>query len=581
MSLKPVRLPAAATQTLPRLVLFTLCLLYIIPGLFGRDPWKIGEDAASFGVMWTMAHGGLNDWLWPHLAGLSMPQQGPLSYWIGALFIKLAGWLIGDDEAARLSGALFFVIGAASVWGATYVLGQRQEAQPLQLAFGGQPAPNDFGRTLADGALLIYIGSVGLLIHSHLATPATLQISLIACALYFTTRLFNTTNDQHATRIKLTIILGAVFGFLVLTRGWLVPLALWLTCLLLASFYNRKLLIHLTLIALPIAISMTAVWLIACHFVAPFNDSPYQAWVFWNRHEFFRPSFNSIDYFLKYSIWFTWPAWPFAAWAVYAWRRQTAALHIAIPLSFLITLIVLAICSPYAEQSSLMPLIPLLSILAAFGLPTMKRGAINAVDWFSVMAFSLLALFIWLHWIAMQTGWPAKLHHNVFKMMPGFVAQFHVGAFAIALIATLAWIKLVHWRISRHPGVLWRAVVLSSSGVVLCWLLAMTLWMPWINYRVSYQPLAVEIASHLPEEYNCVATNIGPAQRASFAYFGQIHFATFNTTTCDYFLAQRHPPKQISDTKNMETIWEGHRAADKSERFTLLKKNQKKKEKIF
>jgi 4-amino-4-deoxy-L-arabinose transferase-like glycosyltransferase len=60
-SLKPVRLPASATFLLPRWGLVLLCLLYILPGLIGRDPWK-NDDAAGFGIMWTMAHGGLNDW---------------------------------------------------------------------------------------------------------------------------------------------------------------------------------------------------------------------------------------------------------------------------------------------------------------------------------------------------------------------------------------------------------------------------------------------------------------------------------------------------------------------------------------
>ena len=54
--MKPVRLPAAATNALPRWGLLALGLLYILPGLIGRDPWK-NDDAASFGIMWTMAHG--------------------------------------------------------------------------------------------------------------------------------------------------------------------------------------------------------------------------------------------------------------------------------------------------------------------------------------------------------------------------------------------------------------------------------------------------------------------------------------------------------------------------------------------
>ena len=58
--MKPVRLPASATLALPRWALFALCLLYILPGLVGRDPWK-PDDAAGFGIMWTMANGTLAD----------------------------------------------------------------------------------------------------------------------------------------------------------------------------------------------------------------------------------------------------------------------------------------------------------------------------------------------------------------------------------------------------------------------------------------------------------------------------------------------------------------------------------------
>ena len=47
--LKPVRLPASATHALPRWALIALCLLYILPGLIARDPWK-NVDAASFGI---------------------------------------------------------------------------------------------------------------------------------------------------------------------------------------------------------------------------------------------------------------------------------------------------------------------------------------------------------------------------------------------------------------------------------------------------------------------------------------------------------------------------------------------------
>ncbi|MGC7960544.1 hypothetical protein, partial [Salmonella enterica] len=82
------------------------------------------------------------------------------------------------------------------------------------------------------------------------------------------------------------------------------------------------------------------------------------------------------------------PAWPFAGWALYAWRRQLGSLHIALPLAFLIPITLLILVNVHREEGMLLPLLPALAILAAFGLPTMKRGAINAVDWFSVMTLT-------------------------------------------------------------------------------------------------------------------------------------------------------------------------------------------------
>ena len=143
--MKPVRLSAAATIALPRWGLIALCLLYILPGIVRRDPWKV-DDASGFGIMWTMAHGALGDWLSPNIVGLAMPNEAPLAYWIGAILIRVFGWITGDALAARVSILVFFAIGTLAVWRTAYVLGRRSESQPLKLAFGGQPAAMDYGR---------------------------------------------------------------------------------------------------------------------------------------------------------------------------------------------------------------------------------------------------------------------------------------------------------------------------------------------------------------------------------------------------------------------------------------------------
>lgn len=570
--MKPVRLPASATHALPRWGLFALCLLYILPGLIRRDPWKT-DDAAGFGIMWTMARGGLDDWLLPHIVGLPMPEEGPLAFWIGAIFIKLFGWLLGDEIAARLSTIGFFLIGALSVWYATYLLGRRQEAQPLRLAFGGQPEPRDYGRTLADGALLIYLGCLGLLLRSHETSAEALQISLIAFTLYATVRLFESQSRRTAA------LLGITLGLQVLTRGWVVPLAIWLGLLGLGAWRGKPVLQRIAFISLPCALLAASVWPLAIQLAHPYGGSPIGAWMRWNFSQVAPPSFDTLTYLLKYGIWFTWPAWPFAGWAVYAWRKQFTALHILVPLVFLFTFILLALLNPHSEESILLPLLPPLAILAAFGLPTMKRGAINAVDWFSVMTLTTCAAFIWIGWIAKQTGWPAQLAKNAFKLAPGFKPEFNLIAFLIAALATVGWFMVVHWRISRRPSVLWRAAVLSSGGLILCWLLLMTLWLPWLNYGKSYAGVAKQIENKLPANAPyCVDSNAGPAQRASFAYFGHVKFERFGRHQCRYLLLQDNINRRSSSelVRRMggqwQLLWEGRRPSDRDERFRLYRR---------
>jgi 4-amino-4-deoxy-L-arabinose transferase-like glycosyltransferase len=569
--MKPVRLPASATHALPRWVLFSLCLLYILPGLIGRDPWKT-DDAAGFGIMWTMAHGGLEDWLWPHIVGLPAADKGPLAFWIGALSIKLFGWLLGDALAARIAAIGFFLLGSLAVWYTTYLLGRRPEAQPLRLAFGGQPEPNDYGRTLADGALLIYLGFLGLLLHSHSTSSEALMVSMVAFSLYGTARLF------ESRSVRAAALLGLALGLLVLTRGWVVPLGLWTGLLALASFRERPVVIRLLLVTLPVAIAIAASWIVASHFIRPFNSNPYDAWMLWNYNQAGLPSLEGIRYFFKNGIWFAWPAWPFAGWAVYAWRRQYQAPHVTLPLTFAVAGTLLALFHPRSEEAILLPLLPPLAILAAFGLPTMKRGAINAVDWFSVMTLTTCAAFIWVGWIAKQTGWPAQIARNAFKLAPGFKPEFNLLACLAATAATIGWVVLVHWRVSRRPSVLWRAVVLSSGGVILCWLLLMTLWLPWINYGKSYAGVARQIAQKLPSGPYCVDTNVGPAQRASFAYFGEVPFARFHDGNCEFLLLQdnnrgKNDAKIIKRSNDQwRLLWEGRRPSDRDERYRLYQR---------
>src|SRR5690606_5204877 len=102
--------------------------------------------------------------------------------WLGGLSVLLFGPLTGEIVAARLPNLLWFAITACSLWYGTYLLGRRTEAQPLALPFGGQPSAADYGRMLADAALLLLLATLGLAWRSHetSAVPAALACQALA-----------------------------------------------------------------------------------------------------------------------------------------------------------------------------------------------------------------------------------------------------------------------------------------------------------------------------------------------------------------------------------------------------------------
>ncbi len=427
----------------------------------------------------------------------------------------------------------------------------------------------DYGRTLADGALLIYVASLGLLLRSHETAATALQVSLVAVVMYAAACLFDRPTTRAATG------LGVATGLLLLTASWITPLLLFVSFILAAALRYREVLPELLIISLPIMLALPAAWLLSRQLT---TSASVADWLAMGQRELGMPSASNTRELLKTSVWYLWPAWPIAAWAVYAWRSQLT-LHILLPATAVIGLALMTLFAPSARDHALLPLLPPLAILATFGLPTLKRGTINAIDWFSVMTLSAIAGFIWLGWLAKQTGWPPQLAKNAFRAAPGFQPEFSSVALVVALATSIGWLLLLYWRLGRRPPVLWRAVVLSTGGIVLCWVLLMTLWLPWLNYRQSYAAVAEQLGNALPSSYRCVDTEaLGPAQRASFAYLGHVKFSRSGDKRCEFLLVQddsllgKGGQMKSVDTQ-LTLLWQGRRAADRHELFRLFRRD--------
>jgi 4-amino-4-deoxy-L-arabinose transferase-like glycosyltransferase len=578
----PARLTADATIKLPRIALFLMALVYAVPGLLGRDPWK-PDDASSFGVMWSMSSGQFADWLMPNVAGAPVFDAGPLMYWLGAIAIRISHLLsfmgLEDALAARAATLLMVLTATTGVWYATYLLGRQPAAQPLVLAFGGQPASRDYGRTLADGALLILLGTLGLVARAHESSPDIAALAMLCAAAYALARGLD-------RPVVAAIWMAAALTGLFLTRGPWLASEVALVYLGLVTFHPewRSNRMAATTIALPAALLLIAIWPVALVLVEGDAGKRYlSAWIQYWLQQAGGTNPDSLWRGVKALAWFALPAWPLALWGLYSWRAVWRAPHVLVPSLLLISMLLNLLLSSITSDWLLLLLLPGIVMLAAFGLPTLKRGAANAIDWFSLLVYSLTAMVLWVSWLTRMTSAPQAWSATLQRQVPGLASEFHIGPLFGALIVTAAWIWLVRWRIVEHPKVLWRSVVLASGGVTLIWVLLMTLLVNEVNYSRTYRAVASQLASAMassaagPEA--CVeGDSLGLAQRASFAYFAGIHFAATDgdgnpLETCSLVLQQdsiRASSHEVDQrVKNLRIIWEGRRASDRDERFRL------------
>ncbi|MFG5407684.1 hypothetical protein ABXN37_05680 [Piscinibacter sakaiensis] len=177
----PALVAQSAVQRLPRLALLLFCAAYVLPGLFGRDPWR-NADITAFGYMASLAQGH-SPWWAPSLGGLP-GDAALLPYWIGAAAIRLLGPWLDAATAARLPFALLLVLALVMTWYSSYHLARTEAARPLPFAFGGEADPVDYARAIADGALLALMATLGLLQLGHETTPELAQLACVATWLY-------------------------------------------------------------------------------------------------------------------------------------------------------------------------------------------------------------------------------------------------------------------------------------------------------------------------------------------------------------------------------------------------------------
>jgi len=537
---------------LSKTMLALLAIVFVGPGLLSHDPWK-SLDAITIEIAHQMTVTG--DWLVPRLAGAPWMSQSPLYHWVGAMIGKLLGPLIPFHGAVRLASALFMLIALA----AGYFAGRSWYGMEAT----ADPDPQT-RRAPAVATMLLLIGSVGLFVHAHEATPELATLAAVAGVL---------AAAAHAVRAPLRAGLGAglALGATLLGTGPVVAAALLValvaTWLVSPDWRNARVALFLIVTVLAGA-ALAAAWLVP---LGARDPGLLAQW--W--YESVIPEgqlLENMRYYLVTLSWSSFPSWLFVPWTLWMRRRRLRGAAVFLPMAVSLTLYFgLAFVGPPRELYAIL-MLPALALLAAPGALSLRRGAAAAFDWYGVMTFSLFVVLVWIGYSALTFGVPHKLAENALRMAPGFVERFNPVVVVSALLLSLAWLMFLF----RVPRSRTRGVTRWAAGMTLLWGTFATLYMPWADYQKSYRSVALQLRSQIPVDATCVSgRNLGSAQRAAFSYLVDLVTVPYNSLqhdACPVLLIQGRA-QDASDHlgAQWQKLAEVGRPGDRSERFRLYR----------
>ena len=587
--MRPFLVTEPEARRLPRLALIALILLYVLPGFVGRDPWR-SADAIGFGIAHAMFSGSARQWLLPEVAGSPVTDAAPLAYWFGASVAQLLGSLsagaINAAAGIRAGAAVWLIGGLLLLRSATEGLARRAEAQPLD-PFGAGASPLNYGRAIGDAALLIALATFGLVARVHETTADAAMLTVTAAFAFGLMRSCDRARSGG-------VIVGSSIAAAALVRSPAVALAFALAFLIAVVGVRALRLNSRTLVPTTIFSTLLVGLPWPAALILDGSEQSQLQLLGWIAMPIGTASLSAqLSWAMRTLPWFLWPSWPLAARTIWYGRKRWADAPIGIPMALFVGLFIgsvaVSILTGRASETTLIPLAVPLAMLAAIGLPTLARSLTRLIDWFTVAVFSLFGLGVWGWWLAGLTGWPTKPAAQSLRFAAGFPG-FGNGqsptfnstfglAVCMGMVASLGWLALVRWRLSRQPPMLWRPVVLAGAGMTLAWFLLMTLWMPIFNWRNTYQDVSFELAAAVkstttPESHACIAERgLDLAQRASFAWFGNLRFDPAVRGCSRLLVVDRRGQIQPEPDGAWVLVWEGRRRADRNERFRLYRRD--------
>jgi len=520
---------------------------WMLPALFGHDPWK-PDEAYSFGLVYELLNG--SSWVTPMLAGEPFMEKPPLFYLSAAGFASMLSHVLPLHDGARAATAFYMALSAAFVGLASREMSGRDAVLP---------------------GVALFLGSTGLLIPGHLLITDIALLAGIAAMLY---GLLLGLRRPNAGAVITGI--GIIIGFLskgLLALGVAALLAIVLPALHARwrePWYRRFLLVA-GLVALP----GVAVWPLLLHAQSPrlFED-----WLWANNIGRFVGSNNLGPaarplHYLWVLPWFALPALPLAIYGIWARRGTLArdACHVAVLAGAAAVFAVLSL-SATARQLYALPLLVPLALAAVPGVAALPERWTRLLCRVATAIMITILLILWLAAIAWAAGWLSSLHDRL--ALPSRGVPFSAVWPVIAASAYTAAFFVARHYSAASP---WRPALVWAAGMTAAWGVAASFFLGLADCHKSYAPLMADLGAHLPPAYTCMASrDLGEPQRALLHYHLGIRTRRVETRTdagaCDLLVIEHRPGAETDAGPNYERIWTGKRRRSSADNLALYRR---------
>ena len=519
-------------------LLIILCCIWICVGLIGHQPWKSNEST-SISIIKSMLVG--EHLIDPIAVGETVIKNPPLYYLSAATFSKVLSPILNIHDAARI---------VSGFW------------MGLTLLLTGMIGRELWGAGIGRQTTFIMLSSIGLIATAHLLMPEVSALTGSAMAFYALAL-------AKRRPFRASVLLGTGIGISFMSTGLITAAISLITAialpLLFKAWRSKSYAIVLGLAAITLA-PWILLWPALIWHVTPNHLST------WWQNQTQLTQFNHL-YSIRTLGWFAWPALPIAAWGI--WRFRSGLLFKPkfelIITFFLIGFFVIGLKAKNSDVNALTLLVPLVAMAGGCA-ETLKRGAAGALNWFGLTLFGLMGMLIWLGWIAIITGYPAKLSARMHVLSGLAEAHINVPALIIALFATLVWGITINAKRSNRA-----AVTDCAVGITMAWSLLMALWLPMIDSAKSYQGVMLSLEKALPAKHGCInSVGFGQPQQALLDYYTDLRVHPLQKASepnCSLYLVQEDKNHgDINPGEGWKLIWQGHRPADRHEKFRLYQK---------